>query len=139
MPVKARAAVLTRLQGQCAPCGLGPDTEVDQPAPGLEPVDPWWDDTFVAGIPTRHYLQYLGRSSPGAWTFRIPQGHRGDRLRPGQRYAVDIIDTWDMTVTPVDRVFELADVRRNDATATDPSPIALPSGRPLVLRIRRLD
>lgn len=109
------------------------------PAPGLDPIDPWWDDAFVAGIPGRHYLQYLGRSAPAAWTFRLPQGHRGDRLRPGQRYAVDVIDTWDMTVTPVDRLFELAEVRRNDATATDPSPIALPAGRPLALRIRRLD
>lgn len=108
------------------------------PAPGLDPVDPWWDDTFVAGIPTRHYLQYLGRSSPGAWTFRLPQGHRGERLRPGQRYTVDVIDTWDMTITHVERVFELAEVRRNESTATDPTPIALPAGRPLALRIRRL-
>lgn len=109
------------------------------PTPGLDPIDPWWDDTFVAGIPTRHYLQYLGRSAPDAWTFRLPQGHRGDRLAPGQRYEVDIIDTWDMTVTTVEREFELAEVRRNEATAGDGEPVALPPGRPIALRIRRLD
>lgn len=107
--------------------------------PGLDPIDNWWDDAFVAGIPRRVYLQYLGTRAPASWTFRLPQGMPGERLEVGDRFEVDVIDTWNMTVTPSGRTFELADVRRNDASAADAAPLELPAGEALALRIRRVD
>ncbi|WP_210480106.1 DUF4038 domain-containing protein [Naasia sp. SYSU D00948] len=110
--------------------------EVD--GPGLDPVDNWWDPAFVAGVPRKLYLQYLGRSAPDAWTFRLPQGQHGDRLEVGDRFEVDVIDTWNMTVTTVPRVFELGEVQRNDAFASDPDPVRLPAGEAIALRVRRV-
>ena len=105
---------------------------------GLEPVDSWWDDEFVVGIPGHAYLLYLGDTHPGSWTFRLPQGLLGERLEPGQRYAVDVIDTWEMTVAPVDAVFELDEVGRNESYARAAESVALPPTAPVALRIRRL-
>lgn len=106
--------------------------------PGLNPIDPWDDPAFVVGQPRRQYVQYLGRTAPSEWTFRLPQGHRGDRLEVGDRFEVDIIDTWAMTVTPVGRTFTLTEVLRNDAFAGDDAPVTLPEGAPIALRITRL-
>jgi hypothetical protein len=61
----------------------------------------------------------------------------GERLEAGDRFAVDVIDTWNMTVEPVGREFTLTSVERNDAWA-DGEPVALPPGESLALRIRRI-
>lgn len=106
---------------------------------GLDPIDNWWDEAFVAGVPGSVYLQYVGTSAPASWTFRLPQARAGAGLEAGQRFEVDVIDTWNMTVTPVGRVFELTDVRRHEAFATDAAAVELPAGEALALRIRRVD
>jgi hypothetical protein len=103
---------------------------------GLDPIDKWDDPTYTAGIPRQVYLQYLGQDSPASWTFRLPQGVRGERLQVGDRFAVDVIDTWNTSVEPVGREFTLTSVERNDARA-DGEPVALPAGEALALRIRR--
>ncbi|WP_353808386.1 apiosidase-like domain-containing protein [Agromyces chitinivorans] len=105
---------------------------------GLDPIDNWWDDAFVAGVDGRTYLQYLGRSAPEEWAFRLPIGWRGVQLAVGDRFEVDVIDTWNMTVTPVGRVFELDEVAKNDAYARGARPVALPAGEALALRVRRV-
>ncbi len=104
---------------------------------GLNPIDNWWDPDFVAGVPGEVYFLYLGASAPSSWIFRLPQGPRGDRLSVGDRFEVDVIDTWRMTVASVDHVFELTEVQRNDAYASAAEPVDLPAGRPIALRIRR--
>lgn len=105
---------------------------------GLDPIDNWWDAAFVAGIPRREYFQYLGRSAPASWTFRLPNTGMGIRLEVGDRFEVDVIDTWNMTIKPAGRTFELTDVQRNDAFAGDTEPVQLPEGEALALRIRRV-
>jgi hypothetical protein len=106
--------------------------------PGLDPVDAMDDPAFVVGVPRLQYLQYLGRSAWGAWSFRLPQGHSGERLRRGDAYTVDVIDTWAMTVTRADRVFTLDDVQRNDAYDRSSSSVALTPGSALALLITRV-
>lgn len=58
------------------------------PAEGLNPLDSPWD-VPSAGIPDRYYLYYFGFNQP---SFRI------FNMKPGIRYCVDVIDTWNMTV-----------------------------------------
>lgn len=106
---------------------------------GLDPIDKWDDPAFVAGVARQQYVQYLGRSAPAEWRFRLPQGNTGDRLELGDAFEVSIIDTWNMTRTPVDGRFVLDDVRRNDAFATASDPVALPAGEALALLITRVD
>lgn len=104
--------------------------------PGLDPIDKWDDPAYVAGWPRRQYLQYLGDAA--SWTFRLPQGNKGERLEVGDVFEVDVIDTWNMTVTPVGRTFVLTDAHRNEAFAADAAPIDLPQGGgPVALRITR--
>jgi hypothetical protein len=105
---------------------------------GLDPIDNWWDAAFVAGIPRQVYVQYLGRSAPASWTFRLPNTGVGTQLEVGDRFEVDVIDTWNMTLKPVDRIFELTEVQRNDAFAGDAEPVQLPEGEALALRIHRI-
>lgn len=104
--------------------------------PGLDPIDHFWDEAFVAGRARQVYLQYLGRSALSEWTFRLPQGNAGERLEVGDRFLVEVIDTWGMSVTSAGE-FVLDDVRRNDAYATGSAPVPLPAGRALALRITR--
>jgi hypothetical protein len=111
----------------------------DIDGPGLDPIDKWDDPAHVAGIPRRLYMQYLGASAPASWTFRLPIGVPGERPEPGDRFRVDVIDTWNMTVTPVGRVFILDDVQRYVAYDGASEPVALPEGEALALRITRVE
>ncbi|MFB7251281.1 DUF4038 domain-containing protein [Microbacterium sp. NPDC056234] len=129
-----------RLQGE-SPARLaflrGILEEVD--GPGLDPIDKWDDPAHVAGVPRQVYVQYLGRSAPATWDFRLPIGVPGERPEAGDVFEVDLIDTWNMTVTTIDRRFTLDDVQRNDAYDRASSPIALPVGEAIALRIRRVE
>jgi hypothetical protein len=107
--------------------------------PGLDPIDKWDDPDYVAGDPRRVYVQYLGRSAPATWDFRLPIGVPGERPEPGDVFEVDIVDTWNMTITPVGRRFTLTDVQRNDAYDRESAPVELPAGEAIALRITRVE
>jgi hypothetical protein len=66
------------------------------PEDGLEPLPSDWDLPW-AGITDRYYLAYFGLSRP---RFRI------FAMRPGTAYAVDVIDTWNMTVDTLPGTYE---------------------------------
>jgi hypothetical protein len=70
------------------------------PADGLDPIDKW-NDPNTAGQPGQYYLTYFGKDTPTSWPFQLYK--RG--VSDGMRFKVDIIDTWNMTVTPVDDEF----------------------------------
>lgn len=64
-----------------------------------------WKDHQTAQSDTGYYLIYFGKQMQGEWTFNLP---KKNGPVAGTRYKVDIIDTWDMTITPVPGVFETA-------------------------------
>jgi len=66
------------------------------PADGLEPIDKW-NDPDTAGQAGEYYLTYFGKTAPTNWTFQLYK--RG--LTDGMKFKVDVIDTWNMTITPV--------------------------------------
>lgn len=105
----------------------------DSPAEGLEPIDKWQGNPF-AGKPGQYYLGYFGRQSPAAWPFVLAKPGLAD----GMKFKAEVIDTWNMTVTPVDGIF---DIRKRDNYSfadKDGRSIVLP-GRPyMALRITRL-
>jgi hypothetical protein len=110
-------------------------------APGdIEPIDQFYD-TNVGGVAGEFYLVYFGAQTPGQWAFRIPRDapHKL-ALVAGTRYRVDVIDTWNMTVTPVEEPFTLAPAAGlgNDSLDVQHRSVPLP-GRPyMALRIRRV-
>jgi hypothetical protein len=103
------------------------------PTEGLEPIDKW-QDVHTVGQPGQYYLVYFGHQRPEQWTFSLPRAG----LEAGMSFHVEILDTWNMTTTPVDGVFKIT----KDATyryhAEGQRKIKLP-GRPFVaLRITRV-
>ncbi|GGG08322.1 DUF5605 domain-containing protein [Paenibacillus abyssi] len=66
------------------------------PADGLNPLPSDWD-VPRAGIADEYYLYYFGFNQPRFRDFR---------LKPGVRYKVDVIDTWNMTVVEQDGIYE---------------------------------
>ncbi|WP_350350097.1 DUF4038 domain-containing protein [Microbacterium sp. A8/3-1] len=111
----------------------------DLVVPGLDPIDKWDDPAYVAGWHRQQYVQYLGRSAPASWSFRLPVGQPGESPEEGDVFEVDVIDTWNMTVTPVGRRFALTEVARNEAFDRDSAPVDLPAGKPIALRITRVE
>lgn len=105
----------------------------EMPAGGIDPIDKW-QERRTGGRAGEFYLTYFGETAPAAWPFILYK----DGPNAGDRYAAEIIDTWNMTITPVPGTFVAS--RRDEYTWEDAEKktIALP-GRPyLALRIRRL-
>jgi hypothetical protein len=79
-------------------------TEILETAPeqGLEPIDKWQYPNIV-GQPGKYYLVYLGKESPSEWKFSLPRYE----LKDGEQFRVEVLDTWNMTVTPVAEPFTI--------------------------------
>jgi hypothetical protein len=84
----------------------------DSPPQGLEPVD-----HFGCAKGTDLYLYYFGVRQPGEYTLKLP----ADR-----QYTVEIIDTWNMTLTPLGE------------TVSGEAVVKLPSKPYLGLRVRAI-
>ncbi len=104
------------------------------PRDGLDPVDKWWDPD-TAGVGGRHYLVYFGHDTPREWAFRLFRAGVAD----GQRYRVEIIDTWAMTITPVAGEFVTKRQDNYHYREAAGRAVALPGRAGMALRITRLD
>jgi len=73
------------------------------PRPGIEPIQTWWG-YHLAGKEFEYYLRYFGAAQPNEWPLLLPGRHND----PHTTYRADIIDTWNMTITPVDGIFTMS-------------------------------
>src|SRR5208283_1941212 len=103
----------------------------DGPSGGLDPADKY-QDTDMAGKPGEYYLKYFGHATPTVWTFELPH----DGLADGMEFRAEVIDTWDMTITPVDGVFTVKAKDRYDFVDRDGRAVKLPGKPGMALRIR---
>jgi hypothetical protein len=112
------------------------------PAEGVEPIDKWQVPN-VAGKPGEYYLVYFGAKSPAKWKFQLPRRKRDDptELAGGMRFHIDVLDTWNMTVTPIDKPFTIRQPAEADYVVTDmdDSSINLPDNPWIALRITRVE
>jgi hypothetical protein len=114
------------------------------PSPGLEPIQAWWS-WHVAGRPNAYYLRYFGREAPGEWPVVLPRGAGArhgetpafDGKEPAHAYRADIIDSWNMTITPVEGLFRMTG--RSEYELHDPErpAIRLPARPWLAVRLVR--
>ncbi len=72
------------------------------PEGGLEPIDHAYTRN-IAGEYGNYYLFYFGKEKINNWDFKLPR--KG--LKDGMKFKVELIDTWNMTITPVDTTFEI--------------------------------
>jgi hypothetical protein len=105
----------------------------ESPAEGLEPIDKWQEYPF-AGKHGEYYLGYFNRQQPASWPFALFK----TGLKDGMRFKVEVIDTWNMTITPVDGVFEIK--KQDDYMYAEKTGRSVPlPGRPyMAIRIVRV-
>jgi hypothetical protein len=104
------------------------------PSEGLEPIDKWQDFPF-AGKPGEYYLGYFGRQTLGQWPFELCKPGLSD----GMKFTVEVIDTWNMTMTPVEEVFEIKKKDGYVFADKDGRTVPLPGKPYIAVRIRRVD
>jgi hypothetical protein len=81
-----------KLKGESAPRIAFLRTVLEEAPCHLDPLDVGWDSYVTAGRAPDYYLYYLGPRQPRTRHLDLPDGHA---------YRVDVLDTWEMTVTPV--------------------------------------
>lgn len=117
------------------------DILATSPPEGIEPIDKW-QVANVAGKPGEYYLVYFGENSPGEWKFQLPRRKRDepDEFAGATRFHVDILDTWNMTITPVDEPFTIRQPADGDYIATEANDrsVQVPQKPWLALRITRV-
>ncbi|HEY5234448.1 MAG TPA: DUF5605 domain-containing protein [Verrucomicrobiae bacterium] len=108
----------------------------DASAEGIEPVDKSHPE--YGGQPGEYYLVYLGKQTPTNWDFEILKPAPDQpQLADGMKFTAEVLDTWNMTVTPVSGEFTLK--QKDDAFFADANgrSILLP-GKPYIsIRIKR--
>lgn len=71
-------------------------------------------DLITASSGKGYYLMYFGEEIIESWAFNLPKKNAElEKLKEGTKFKVDIIDTWEMTITPVSGVFETKKVKDN--------------------------
>jgi uncharacterized protein DUF5060/uncharacterized protein DUF5605/uncharacterized protein DUF4038 len=103
------------------------------PPEGIEPIDRFFQSN-LGGKAGEYYLLYFGREQPAQWTFELPQAGLSD----GMSFNVDILDTWNMSITPVDHTFKLVRKSPYEFGAEGDATISLPGKPYIALRIRRI-
>ena len=104
------------------------------PAPGVDPVDKWWEQR-LGGVAGQYYLRYFGDEAPAEWKVDLPR----DELAGGERFRIEVLDTWNMTTTPVDGEFVMQKRADTKYFFHDPDrpTIALPGRKWMAVRVTR--
>jgi hypothetical protein len=113
----------------------------DSPAVGIEPIDKW-QNPECGGRPFEYYLVYLGRQMPTNWMFRLPKSpfdkSKEGTTVEGMKFSAEVLDTWNMTVTPVPGVFTLGEPDGYFVADKDARAIELPRLPYQAIRIKRV-
>jgi hypothetical protein len=102
----------------------------ESPAGGIDPIDQW-QDPRIAGKPGHYYLVYFGREAPTAWPFLLYR----NGLVDGMKFRIEVIDTWNMTITPVEGDFVTKKKDRYMFADQNDRAVSLPGKPYLALRI----
>ncbi|KXI26765.1 DUF5060 domain-containing protein [Paraglaciecola hydrolytica] len=104
------------------------------PKDGIDPIDKW-QNPDIGGVAGEYYLFYFGHEKPQDWTFSLyKQG-----ISDGMRFKVDIIDTWDMTITPVEGEFVTQKFDNYQYTDAKQRVVKLPGKSGIAIRVTNLD
>ena len=97
-------------------------------------------DLKTASSGNGNYLIYFGKEMNENWYFNLPQKNGSfNKLVSGKKFKVEIIDTWNMTITPVSEVFETATLEDYRFFDKDRKKISLPLKPYIALRIIALN
>ena len=102
------------------------------PPEGIDLIDRWENDP-IGGKPGEYYLVYFGREAPASWVFQLP----AKGLADGMAFRAEVVDTWEMTIAPVDGTFVVAKGGSHHFADRNHRSIGLPSRQGIALRIMR--
>jgi hypothetical protein len=103
------------------------------PPQGINPIEGCADNR-IGGKPGEFYLIYFGKEEVKEWTFELPS----NGLPVGTTMRVEVVDTWNMTITPVDKAFKIVAHDEKSVRAEGDGKVALPGGGMMALRITRV-
>lgn len=104
----------------------------------LQLCDSSWDP-YVSIAGKNYLMMYMGKKVQAEWKFDIPSRNPAyPRIKEGDRFKVEIIDTWNMTITEYPTLFEVT-VGRYRAHDKFNRSIKLPKSPYLLLRITEYD
>ena len=93
----------------------------------------------MGGQPGKYYLVYLGKQTPTNWNFEIPKPPTGSpQFAEGSKFTVDVLDTWNMTVSRVPGDFTLKKSDDDTYADKDRRSIALPGNPYMAIRVKWL-
>lgn len=96
------------------------------------------NQTSTAG--DSYYMVYFGRQMNSSWLFNLPaKNAQYEKPKPGTRYKVEIIDTWDMTIQSCPEIFTCSAVNDYRLYDKDFKKVQLPMKPYLALRITKID
>ena len=104
---------------------------------GLEPLDRWWI-LNGAGMNGKYYLFYFGTETPTEWQFKLPAFKVATDLEYGTKFKAEVIDTWNMTITPVEELYEITDKDRYSYSCNYNPVVELPGKPYMAVRIVRV-
>ncbi len=105
----------------------------ESPSLGIDPIDKW-QDANTGGVPGLYYLSYFGQATPTEWSLKLFK----NAVAEGQRYQAEIIDTWDMTVTPVEGEFVTKKFDNYHYVDAAGRTVKLPGKPGMAVRVRRI-
>ncbi|WP_343110340.1 DUF5060 domain-containing protein [Mucilaginibacter sp.] len=118
-----------------SPPRIGFLRNIMEQGPGpLKLADPWKDNQ-TAQTDSTYYLIYFGKQVQKEWRFSLP---KKNGPTTGTKFKVDVIDTWNMTVTPINDVFETAEPKDYRIYDTQEKTISLPDKPYMALRLRQI-
>jgi hypothetical protein len=104
------------------------------PRDGFEPIDHYYTPNYI-GKYGEYYLIYFGQDTPAEWTFKLPKA----LLAEGMKFKVEIIDTWNMTISQAGNTFEIKKMDNYLFDDKQQQKIKLPGKSYMALRITRID
>jgi hypothetical protein len=103
------------------------------PEGGLEPIDHHYTRN-IAGEYGEYYLFYFGKDVIESWNFELPD----EALEDGMKFKVELIDTWNMTITPVNTIYEVEKLDRYKFIDKKKRAVKFPKKPYMAMRITRI-
>lgn len=103
------------------------------PEEGIEPIDHLYLRN-AGGKYGEYYLYYFGKETPKKWDFVLPD----EALEEGDRFRVEVIDTWNMTIIPVKQEYVVKPVDRYKYVDKKGRKVSLPGKPYMALRIQKI-
>lgn len=104
----------------------------------LRLADESWDPMTSSAGPNTYFI-YFGSERPKAWKFELPaKNDVWPRLKGNEKFKVDIIDTWNMTVNHYPGVFRVKAKSAKRMVDQDGKMVILLGKANILLRITRL-